>query len=434
MTRWSEGFAKFCAALAGDPMQVPVSAQLQDHAMFLTGCPANVFFSDPAALTEIMLLVTEYYCLDLPYLVWDVYNIEAEVLGQRLKHPPFTMPDIDQTDPLIRSERDLDKIKLNEPGKNGRMPMVLESYRLYEKYTGLVPMLQICGPFSLACGIRSYIGLINDIEKRPEFAHELMKRVCDDVLLPWIRVQHETVPQARVICAADAWGSLPNVDLRIFEEFVVPYLKRLDEAAQQFGIRVSGAGYWGESCLQQPQKLLETKAQISGCSPLGLLGLDPDVETLGPELFKDAAVKYDLPLVLGVNALLLNNGPVKAIIERMKRYIKAGAPEGRFAILLNNIPAHTPPRHIHAAVEAVRIYGKYPIKNDLDSQKVKIPPRESFQDFIQHKQADNPECYTWTWHGRGAERGAGAFPLPHFQIGAKHQPFRTDEADRPDPH
>jgi hypothetical protein len=213
MTRWSEGFAKFCAALAGDPMQVPVTAQLQDHAMFLTGCPANVFFSDPAALTEIMLLVTEYYCLDLPYLVWDVYNIEAEVLGQRLKHPPFTMPDIDQTDPLIRSERDLDKIKLNEPGKNGRMPMVLESYRLYEKYTGLVPMLQICGPFSLACGIRSYIGLINDIEKRPEFAHELMKRVCDDVLLPWIRVQHETVPQARVICAADAWGSLPNVYL-----------------------------------------------------------------------------------------------------------------------------------------------------------------------------------------------------------------------------
>ena len=212
-------------------------------------------------------------------------------------------------------------------------------------------------------------------------------------------------------------GGLPNVDLRIFEEFVVPYLIRLGEAAQQFGIRVSGAGYWGESCLQQPQKLLDQP-------DIWLFTARPirpgsRCQTLGPELFKDAAVKYNLPLVLGVNALLLNNGPVKAIIKQMKRYIKAGAPEGRFAILLNNIPAHTPPRHIHAAVEAVRIYGKYPIKNDLDSQKVKTPPRESFQDFIQHKQVDNPECYTWTWHGRGAEREA-AFPLPHFQNGARH--------------
>jgi len=397
VTRWSEGYTKFCLALSGEPVGVPVAAQLQDHAMCLAGCPADIFFSDPEALTEIVLLVTEYYGFDLPYLIWDVYNIEAEALGQRLKHPPFTMPDIDQTDPLIKYEKDLDKIKLIDPKNSGRMPMVLESYRLYEKYTGLVPTLQVCGPFSLACGIRSYIGMINDIEKRPKFAHELLKRLCDDVLLPWIRVQHETVPQARFIVVADAWGSLPNVDLRIFEEFVIPYIERLDDGAQQFGIRVSGAGYWGESCLQQPLKLLEAKAQISRYSPLGLTGLDPDVDILGPEIFKDAAVKYDLPLVLGIDALLLNNGPVKAIIERVKRYIKAGAPGGRFAILFNNIPAHTSPRHIHTAVEAVRVYGKYPVDTDLKI-KVKTPSRENFQKFIERKQSDNPEGYTFSWY------------------------------------
>lgn len=397
MTKWSEDFANVSLAFSGQPLKVPVFAQLQDHAMALAGCPAELFFSDPTALTEIQLLVTEYYGFDLPYLIWDVYNIEAEALGQRLKHPPFTMPDIDQTNPLIRSEGDLDKIRLIDPGNSGRMPMVLDSYRLYEKYTGLVPPLQICGPFSLACGIRSYIGMINDIEKRPEFAHELLRMICDHVLLPWIRVQHHAVPSASAICAADAWGVLPNVDLRIFEEFVIPYIKRLDEAVQEFGLRVSGAGYWGESCLKQPRKLLEAKAQISGCSPLGLIGLDPDVEKVGADLYKEVAVKYDLPLVLGIDALLLNNGSVKAIIERVKRYIKAGAPEGRFAILLNNIPAHTPPKHIHTAVEAVRVYGSYPIASDLDSLKVKTPRRNSFQKFLEHKLVDNTQGYSFAW-------------------------------------
>ena len=80
--------------------------------------------------------------------------------------------------------------------------------------------------------------MINDIEKRPKFAHELLKRLCDDVLL-LDQVQHETVPQARFIVVADAWGSLPIL-FKDFEEFALPYIERLDDGAQRFGIRSVG--------------------------------------------------------------------------------------------------------------------------------------------------------------------------------------------------
>ena len=43
----------------------------------------------------------------------------------------------------------------------------------------------------------------------------------------------------------------------------------------------------------------------------------------------------------------------------MRHYIEAGGKNGRFALLLCNLGATTPPENVIAAVEAVRRYGTY---------------------------------------------------------------------------
>lgn len=397
MNRWIKGAQVFGNALAGQPERVPVLAQMHDHAMFLAGLPASRFYTDPVALIEVELLATEYYDFDVPFLFWDVYNIEAEAIGQKLKFHPRSMPDIDQTTPLVKNESDLDKVKLLNPGQAGRMPQVLESYALHLKYSGLPPVLQLCAPFSLACSIRSYTGLISDIKSRPDFAHELLRRICDDVLLPWLKVQYDAVPSTTSVQGADAWASPPNVNLRIFEEFVEPYIYRLDEKFANPNCRVGGVAYWGESYLKNPVDFIEAKVRVSKNAPLGLLCLDPDVERIGVQAPKEVATKHSVPLILGINALLIRSGPIEAIIQRIKEYIAQGAPGGKLAIFLNSLPADTPPEHIHAAVAAIRTFGRYPLAKDMDALEVKIPPRESFAEFVRRKQQDNPEGYTFSW-------------------------------------
>ena len=54
-------------------------------------------------------------------------------------------------------------------------------------------------------------------------------------------------------------------------------------------------------------------------------------------------------------------------------------------IHLNQIPADTPPEHIHAAVAACHTYGKYPIADNLEDTHFEMPQRESFAEFMQEK-------------------------------------------------
>ena len=80
---------------------------------------------------RVHLLATEYYGFDTPINFWDVYNIEAEALGQTVVYPPDGIPDVDRTKPLIKSPSDLDRIKPPDPYKSGRMPWLLEVNKYY---------------------------------------------------------------------------------------------------------------------------------------------------------------------------------------------------------------------------------------------------------------------------------------------------------------
>lgn len=66
-------------------------------------------------------------------------------------------------------------------------------------------------------------------------------------------------------------------------------------------------------------------------------------------------------------------------------------------LFLNNINADTPPEHVHALIAALDVYGEYPIPENFDSIEVKIPNRESFEEFLKTKMNDNPEGYLFEW-------------------------------------
>jgi len=359
---------------------VIIAAQCHDHTARLTGVSSHRFFTDALTFVRTQLLTTEYYGFDAPNNLWDVYNIEAEAMGQKIVYHPDGIPDADRTDPLIKSPSDLDRIRLPDPYKSARMPWVHQVNKIYMEMIGRPARAYFCAPFSLAVNIRGYENLINDMDERPDFVHRLFEFLCDQVLVPYIEAMRSEVGNPGLPANGnDAWASPPLLTLDMMDEYVVSYTERL---RRRLGDRVVTHGNWGDAKSRDPERYMAQKLR---CSPGVLSVLDPDLYRVGPERVKAFANKQNAFVTAGVDATLLRDGPIETIVERIKYYIDTMTRDGRGVIYLNQIPADTPPEHIHAAVAACHTYGRFPIQENLDDMHFQVPERESFSDFLRNK-------------------------------------------------
>ena len=363
--------------LKGKGEAVPILAQINEHIVKLCGGDMREAYTNAAKFVEMNLAVFEYYQLDMPGFYYDIYNIEAEALGQRMNWETNRMPDIDRQKPLIREQSDLDHLRPPNFKKSARMPFVLEAMRrCYD--LGLPVRIRFCSPFSLAVNVRGIETLLMDILTAPKFAHRLLTFLTDEVLIPWVQTQREAIGQLGAAGnGADAAASPPIVTVEILQEFVMPYAARM---AQKIG-NVTSMGYWGYSYLykhaQKFRKMLELMASVS---PGLLMCLDPDVAVTGPEPYAEFAGERNMPLMLGLDTILLQEGPIGKIVERCRRYVLAGAKAPRLTIFFNDVSVNTPVEHVHAGIAAVRHFGKYPIE-EQPLGSFRMPEIESFDSF-----------------------------------------------------
>ncbi len=349
----------------GESNRVPVLAQIGAHTLRLSGVPVKNFFDSPDLFIKTHLAASEYYKLDAPSFYFDIYNIEAEAMGQSLNWIPDTFPEINNSDMLIKTEADLDRLKAPDPLRDGRMPFIIEfQKRLFDM--GIAPQFRFCAPFSLACNIRGITNLIFDIMERPEFAHRLFCFITDEVLAPWITILREECGGNYPAVGADAYASLPVTNLSILEEFALGYIKRLNK--QIGGVEVRG--WWGEMHLRNPEKLLELKLQGH---PSYVFALDPDVNHLGLQIFKEFAQKRDLPLMVGIDSTLISHGSKNEIIDRVREYIHLGNSDGRLLLFLNEVPLECSPDNVHTAVQAIHHYGRIGASFDEDFKPTASP-------------------------------------------------------------
>ena len=357
-----------------------IGAQSNDHSARLAGVPSKRFFTDALTFARVQLLVTEYYGFDAPINFWDVYNIEAEALGQRIVYHPDGIPDVDRSKLLIKSPSDLDRIKPPDPYKSGRMPWLLEVNKYYLEMTGKLERVYFTSPFSLAVNIRGYENLIYDMLENPVFVHRLFEFLCDDVIAPFVETMRSEIGNPDLIAdGRDAWASPPMITLDMMDEYVVAYTERLRD---RLGDRLLTRGNWGDAKTKDPERFFSQKLQ---CSPGSLSVLDPDLYEVGPGRVKTFADEHNASVTAGVDAKLLQTGPIEAIVERLKLYIDKMARDGRCMIHLNHIPADTPTEHIHAAVAACHTYGQLPIPENLDDIQFELPKEKSFLEFMQEK-------------------------------------------------
>ena len=201
--------------------------------------------------------------------------------------------------------------------------------------------------------LRGYEDFILDLYEDPGFAHDLLSFLTEEVIAPWINVQQGEFPESTVAIGADALCSPPMMNPSFIKKFSIPYIHRLRELCKQ---PVAVINWWGESHVKNPIELLTLKLDVAA----GLIrAQDPDVAALGPEIFKEFAVKHKVVLELGVGSAVLNAGTADEITGRIKNYIQKASPGGQLILYLTNLNADTSPENIHVAVRAIRQYGKY---------------------------------------------------------------------------
>jgi uroporphyrinogen-III decarboxylase len=341
-----EGAALMAEAMRGPVRRIPVSAQMHEFVAEQCGIPRREFFSRPELLVSATLEVQARFGLDVPAITYDVYNIEAEALGQRIRWSESGMPDIDRAAPLIRDRDDLARIRTPDFDAQPPCRRVVEMCEHFRRLTGIEPGLSFCAPFTLATNLRGIEPFLLDICTDPAFARDLLDRIADEVLAPWIAYLRRRFPGARTISGVDATASPPIVNLPLLAEWAAPWILRLRDLC---GPEVAVANWVGERCLKRPEEMLDLKRLVG---PGALLGQDPDVEALGPGFYRRYADAHGLPLVLGIGAGFLAQARPDAVAERVRRYVDAGARDGRFALYLCNLGASTPPENLQAAVEA----------------------------------------------------------------------------------
>jgi len=359
---------------------ITVGAQINDHAAHLVHISAERFFKDPKIFSSLQILITEYYQLDTLSNFWDVYNIEAEAMGQGIIYYPDGLPDIDRTRQLIVQPSDLYRLRPPNPYKAGRLPWIREISKIFLEKTGKLDRVYFTAPFSMAANIRGYENLMTDMFQRPKFVHRLFKFICDDVLLPHIEVTRNELDMPDLLFdGRDAWASPPLITLDMMDEFVVTYTERLNEKANG---NLITRGNWGDSKSRDIERFFSQKIK---CSPGSLSVLDPDLYNIGPEHVKSFAKKHNLFITAGVDATLLQQGPIDAIVDRIKLYISTFGNDCNCMIHLNQIPGDTPSEHVHAAVAACKTFGQLPVRNNLEDIKFEVPKRESFFEFVENK-------------------------------------------------
>jgi len=347
-------------AMEGIPDRIPVFAQMHEFVMHELKLSPSDFYLNPDVLVPGTLEVQKRYGFDMGYIDYDIYNIEAEALGQKVIYSDDSYPDADRNDPLVKTHDDLKKIDTPDFLSDGRFPFVDRLNILFKELTGLEPTLNFCAPFSLAANIRGIERLIYDIYEDPYFTRELFERITENVLVPWILFQKKRFPRAAAIVGSDATASIPIINMNILEEWVVPYIIRIREIC---GSEVYVPNWVGERYLKDPEEMFEKKLTVC---PGFLEGQDPDVESIGPERYKRYAEEHDVALILGVGTRFLAESTPEEVIQRVKHYIEVGGKGGRFALYLCNLGKATSRENVKAVFETINMYGFYSGESDRD--------------------------------------------------------------------
>jgi uroporphyrinogen decarboxylase len=274
-------------------------------------------------------------------------TVEGEAVGSRVGFPPDNIPAV--VEPFL-SEPRIDRLKMPDPYRDGRMPVLLESTRIAVKEAGEKAFVvsTVMGPLNLAGQIRGVENLMLDFYDRPGFVEELLD-FSVEVGSAYGRAQVEA--GAHGILIGEALASPSMISPAFFKKFIRDRERRLIQA-----LRASGA----------ENTILHICGDIRGiladCAMTGTNLIDVDWMVDIGELIENeemSRAKITARGNLNPAGVLLSKNP-EDVIRESRKLVEANKGKGRFILSAGcNMSPASVPENLRAMVKAAEMFGGF---------------------------------------------------------------------------
>ena len=162
--------------LAGKPAdRVPFCPAVYEHKAALIGETPSRMSRDAGLFEKAIVREIEVYQPDMVVVGCDVYNVEAEAAGCKVRlYDSNDVPSVCET--VIAPGDSISGLKVPDPEKDGRMPVNLETGERIQRHFGRERIIRgaLSAPFSLASELAGPEPLLLALMDQPEWVSKLL--------------------------------------------------------------------------------------------------------------------------------------------------------------------------------------------------------------------------------------------------------------------
>ena len=312
------------------------------------------------------LSVKDYYhssekMLELEMYIYDTFHSDgaglsttlrgmAEAMGSRIRYFDHNIAQLEK--PALDSLDDVDKAKLVDVEKDGRLPVILRGLRLVKENLGdKVPVSgTVTGPFTVAAMVVGTEKLLIGMIKKPKKVKQLMEVIVENNN----RYIERMLDMGIGIGFADPVSTTSLLRVKQYEEFSLPYFQK------NVDFILKNGGGCGLHICGGSRKLWEDLNRTG----IGCFGLDniEDLEEAKAVLGPHMAIQGNVPPVD-----ILRFGTPQDVLRSSRECIRKAwdSPKGYTLTSGCQTPMDTPAENLQALMDAARIFGRYPIDEEL---------------------------------------------------------------------
>jgi uroporphyrinogen decarboxylase len=337
-----------------NPQRIACFPFILNHAAKVIDVPVAKCIRNAELLGKSQVAAYRRYGNDM-VCIFSTTSTLAEAMGQKLNFIENDAPQL--ADPLIKELEDIDRVKIPDFSRDGRLPVYLGAteYAVAEVGREVGVCTVLAGPFTTAAALRGTEVFVRDLYHNKEWVHKLLE-ICFQAGLKFV---NEILKRKSLPDIVEPIGSASLISPRMFSEFVSPYMKRMADHIHLNGGGVPAVMHICGKTKPNWKPMLEADFDIWSL----------DVVDMG----EARAFAGDRVTLVGnvTPANLLKNTPEEIDAEAKVICEKAiGNPRGFILASGCEIPINTPPQNIDALINAARRYGQLEV-DDVPSPKGK---------------------------------------------------------------
>lgn len=312
--------------------RVPFVPTIYEHAAALLRVTPSAMARDAALLAQGQIRAYELYGHDLVVVGVDIYNIEAEALGCKVRYfEDASIPAI--AGPIVQDGPALARLRLPDPGSSGRMPLLLEAAGRVKGALGReVPVgVAMVGPFTLAALLRGFEELVLEMVTESPFVEDLLAFTTETCLI----FGRAAIARGLGISVNESWIAPPLLSPQLYSRYVFPRHRELVA-----GLRAAGAGSVGLISGGNTTPIVDWLVRTG--SSLLMADYGTDLAS-----YRDRARAAGIILRGSIQARLMEDGRREEIRDQAREVLTIGAvPGSRFILGCGVLPYGADPERV----------------------------------------------------------------------------------------